>query len=49
VLSLDPPVSSGAPLAVAQTDAGHTAVVFEVPTADGSLKFGLILVGLIEA
>lgn len=49
VLSLDPPVSSGAPLAVTQTDAGHTAVVFEVPTADGSLKFGLILVGLIEA
>jgi hypothetical protein len=49
VLSLDPPVSTGAPLAVTETDAGHTAVVFEVPTAEGSLKFGLILVGLIEA
>jgi hypothetical protein len=49
VLSLDPPVANSAPLAVAQTDAGHTAVVFEVPTAAGSLKFGVVLVGLIEA
>jgi hypothetical protein len=49
VLSLDPPVSTGAPLAVTATDAGHTAVVFEVPVAGGSLKFGLVLVGLIEA
>jgi len=49
VLSLDPPVSKEAPLAVTQNDAGHTSVVFEVPTAQGSLKFGLILVGLIEA
>jgi hypothetical protein len=49
VLSLDPPVSTGAPLAVTETDAGHTAVVFELPTAEGPLKFGLILVGLIEA
>jgi hypothetical protein len=49
VLSLDPPVSTGVPLAVTTNDAGHTAVVFEVPTAGGSLKFGLILVGLIEA
>jgi hypothetical protein len=49
VLSLDPPVATQAPLAVTQNDAGHTAVVFEVPTAQGPLKFGLILVGLIEA
>ena len=49
VLSLDPPVSTQAPLTVTQTDAGHSAVVFEVPTAQGPLKFGLILVGLIEA
>jgi hypothetical protein len=34
---------------VSTTDAGHTAVVFEVPTAQGSLKFALVLVGLIEA
>jgi hypothetical protein len=49
VLSLDPPVASAAPLTVAQNDAGHTAVVFEVPTPGGSLRFGLILVGRIEA
>ncbi len=49
VLSLDPPVSTGEPLSVTQTDAGHTSVVFEVPASAGSLKFGLILVGLIEA
>jgi hypothetical protein len=49
VLSLDPPVASEAPLTVIQTDAGHTAVVFEVPTAGAALRFGLILVGRIEA
>ena len=49
VLSLDPPVSTEAPLAVTQTTDGHTAVVFEVPAMQGTLKFGLILVGLIEA
>jgi hypothetical protein len=49
VLSVDPPVASEAPLTVVQTDAGHTAVVFEVPTAGGALRFGLILVGRIEA
>jgi hypothetical protein len=50
VLSVDPPAASEQPLTVVQTDAGHTAVVFEVPTAGGSaLKFGLILVGRIEA
>lgn len=49
VLSLDPPVATGAPLSVTQTGLGHTAVVFEVPTSAGTLKFGLVLVGLIEA
>jgi hypothetical protein len=49
VLSVDPPVASEPPLTVLQTDAGHTAVVFEVPVAGGVLKFGLILVGRIEA
>jgi hypothetical protein len=49
ILSLDPPVASEAPLSVVQTDAGHTAVVFEVPTAGATLRFGLILVGRIEA
>jgi hypothetical protein len=49
VLSVDPPVASEAPLTVVQTDAGHTAVVFEVPTSGTALRFGLILVGRIEA
>jgi hypothetical protein len=49
VFSLDPPVASEAPLTVVQTDAGHTAVVFEVPTGAGALRFGMILIGRIEA
>ena len=50
VFSIDPPVASAAPLSVTQNDAGHTAVVFEVPTSGGAaLRFGLILVGRIEA
>jgi hypothetical protein len=50
VLMLDPPVASAAPLSVAQNDLGHTAVVFEVPTAAGTpLRFGLVLIGHIEA
>ena len=49
VLSIDPPTASEAPLSVVQTDAGHTAVVFEVPATGGALRFGLILVGRIEA
>ena len=49
VFSLDPPVATGAPLSVIQTEADHTAVVFEVPTPQGPLKFGLILIGHIEA
>jgi hypothetical protein len=49
VLSIDPPVAVEAPLSVVQNEAGHTAVVFEVPAAGGVLKFGLVLVGHIEA
>ena len=50
ILSLDPPVATEALHAVTQNDAGHTAVVFEVPTSAGAaLRFGLILVGRIEA
>jgi hypothetical protein len=49
VMSIDPPVATAAPLTVSQNEAGHTSVVFEVPTAQGPLRFGLILVGLIEA
>jgi hypothetical protein len=50
VLMIDPPVASAAPLSLAQNDLGHTAVVFEVPTAAGTpLRFGLVLIGHIEA
>lgn len=49
VLSIDPPVASAAPLSVMTTDLGHKAIVLEVPTAGGSLRFGLVLVGKIEA
>jgi hypothetical protein len=48
--SLDPP--SGAPgesLSNYRNEAGHEGIVFEVQTATGSLKFGLILIGKIEA
>jgi hypothetical protein len=51
VWSLDPPaLSDGAPLSTRTNDAGHEAVVFEVPTSSGTpLRFGLILVGKIDA
>lgn len=50
VLSIDPPQASEPPLAVHTNAAGHQAVVVEVPVASGgSLKFGLVLVGKIEA
>lgn len=49
IFSVDPPAAAEAPLTVTQTEAGHTAVVFEVPTSAGALRFGLILVGRIEA
>jgi hypothetical protein len=49
VFSIDPPAATQAPLTVLETADGHTAVVFEVPTAQGALTFGLILIGHIEA
>jgi hypothetical protein len=51
VWSLDPPaVTDAAPLSPRSNDAGHEAIVFEVPTATGTpLRFGLILVGKIDA
>jgi hypothetical protein len=49
VLSLDPPVSTAAPLSLATTELGHKAIVLEVPTAGGVLRFGLVLIGKIEA
>jgi hypothetical protein len=49
VWSIDPPVATEAPLAVHTTDLGHKAVIIEVPAAGGLLRFGLVLVGKIEA
>ena len=49
VLSLDPPVSTAAPLSVTTTELGHKAITLEVPTAGGALRFGLVLIGKIEA
>lgn len=53
-LSLDPPVAAQPPSAVVTTELGPKAIVFEVPTTRegkdaGALRFGLILVGVIEA
>ncbi len=49
VWSLDPPVATEAPLTVHTTDLGHKALVMEVPIAGGTLRFGLVLIGKIEA
>lgn len=50
VWSLDPPAGApGEPLAGYRNDAGHEGIVFEIQTSSGPLKFGLILVGKIEA
>lgn len=49
VLSIDPPVATAAPLSVATTELGHKAVVLEIPSAGGALRFGLVLIGKIEA
>jgi hypothetical protein len=49
VWSIDPPVATDAPLSVHTTDAGHQAIVMEVPAPGGMLRFGLILIGKIDA
>ena len=49
VLSIDPPAATAAPLSVATTELGHKAIVLEIPTAAGALRFGLVLIGKIEA
>jgi hypothetical protein len=49
VWSLDPPVSTEAALTVHATELGHKALVMEVPAAGGTIRFGLILIGKIEA
>ncbi len=48
-LSLDPPLSTAAVLASHTNDLDHKGVTFEVSTSPaGTLRFGLILIGLIE-
>ena len=54
VWSIDPPVATAAALALHQTTLDHQAVVVEVPVARdgkpaGTLKFGVVLIGSIEA
>jgi hypothetical protein len=54
VWSIDPPVATEAVLQSHQTELGHDAVIVEVPvTRDGkpagTLKFGVVLIGKIEA
>jgi hypothetical protein len=54
VLSIDPPVATAATLSIHKTSLGHQAIVMEVPIARdgkpaGTLKFGIVLIGSIEA
>lgn len=50
IWSLDPPSGApGEPLSGYQNDAGHKGIMFEVQTTSGPLRFGLILIGKIEA
>lgn len=54
VLSIDPPAADAPPLQLHKTELGHDAVIIEVPIArdgkpGGVLRFGLVLVGRIEA
>lgn len=50
VWSLDPPTgASGEPLSSCRNDAGHQGIVFEIGSTAGPIRFGLILIGKIEA
>jgi hypothetical protein len=54
VWSIDPPVATEDLFAVHTTDLGHSALVVEVPVsrggaAAGALRFGIVLIGKIEA
>jgi hypothetical protein len=50
VWSLDPPVATDAPLTVhANTELELKALVMEVPAIGGTVRFGLVLIGKIEA
>ena len=52
--SLDPPITSEAPLSIHESEAGLKAVVFAVPVSRdgndvGTLSFALVLVGVIQS
>ena len=49
VLSIDPPNASAASLTVTTTELGHKAIVLDAPMSGGTLRFGLVLIGKIEA
>jgi hypothetical protein len=50
VWSIDPPVAAGGALSTHTTELGHKAVVVEVPlAAGGPLRFGIVLIGKVEA
>ena len=51
IWSIDPPSATGAPLSNHTTDLGHTSFIVEVPTtgSNGSLRFGIVLVGRVDA
>ena len=54
VWSIDPPVAKGSPLQTHKTELDHDAIVMEVPVTRGgkpagALRFGLVLIGRIEA
>jgi hypothetical protein len=54
VWSIDPPIAKGPALQQQKTELDHDAVVMEVPVtrngqAAGTLRFGLVLIGRIEA
>lgn len=49
VWSIDPPSAGAAPLSLHKTELGHEAFVVEVPAASAPFRFGIVLVGKIEA
>ena len=54
IWSIDPPAAAAPPLSIQTTELGHQAVIVELPAAAGGggagpLKFGIVLVGKIEA
>ncbi len=54
VLSIDPPAAKEAPLQLHKTELDHDAIVMELPVVRdgkpaGTLRFGLVLIGKIEA